>query len=112
MFPNEEVFRVVDVLVRTALNPIDHARLEIDEDGSWDVTGVIALVEEDILAITALGCEVLEVSVAGDAVLLAQLLPESRADGVSTLACLDGNNLARHGYQVFAQMKLDVEGKG
>jgi len=37
------------------------------------------LVEEDILAITALGCEILEVAILADAVFLAELLPELTA---------------------------------
>jgi hypothetical protein len=38
------------------------------------------LVEEDVFAVAAFGCEVLEVAVLVDAVFLAELLPELRAD--------------------------------
>ncbi len=57
-----------------------HARLQIDQDGPGDVSRVVALVVEDILAVAAFCREVFEVPVLADAVLLAQLLPELAAD--------------------------------
>jgi hypothetical protein len=53
---------------------------EVDQDGSWDVACVVALVVEDIFAVAAFCGKVLEVPVLTDAVLLAKLLPELTAD--------------------------------
>ena len=77
---NEEVFRVVDVLVRAGLDAVDDAWLEVDQDGPGDVSGVVALVEEDVLAVAALARKVLEVAILVDAVFLAKLLPELAAN--------------------------------
>lgn len=54
--------------------------LEVDQDGSRNVSRVVTLVVKDILAVTALGRKVLKVPVLTDAVLLAKLLPELAAD--------------------------------
>lgn len=75
-----EVLRVVDILMRSRLDPIEHARLEIQEDGAGNVACVVGLVEEDIFAVAAFGREGLEVAVAVDAMFEAQLLPELRTD--------------------------------
>lgn len=77
---NEEVFRVVDVLVRAGLDAVYDAWLEIDQDGSGDISGIVTLVEEDVLAVAALARKVLEVAILVDAVFLAKLLPELAAD--------------------------------
>jgi len=84
-----EVLRVVDVLVRARLDRLEHPRLQIQQNGARDVARIVGLVEEDILAVAALGRKVLEVAVAIDAVFLAQLLPELLADAVPALARLD-----------------------
>ena len=63
-----KVLWVVDVLVWARLNAIDHARFEVEEDGARDVSRVVGLVEEDILAVAALGRKVFEVAVAIDSV--------------------------------------------
>jgi hypothetical protein len=78
--PYEEVLRIVDVLVRARLYAIDDSRLEVDQYCSGDVSRVVALVEKDIFAVTAFGCEVLEVSILVDSMLLTQLLPELATD--------------------------------
>jgi hypothetical protein len=83
-----EVLGVVDVLVCARLDRVEHARLEIEQNGAWNVSRVVGLVEEDVLAVAALGRKVLEVAVAVDAVLLAQLLPELLPDAVAALARL------------------------
>ena len=75
-----KVLRIVNVLVGALLNAVYHPGLEIDEDSSWNIAGVIALVEEDVLAIAALGGKVLEVSILVDAMFLAKLLPELTAN--------------------------------
>jgi hypothetical protein len=59
---------------------VTHSWLEIDQDGSGDVSGVVALVVEDIFPVAALGCEVLEVAVLADSVLLTKLLPKLAAN--------------------------------
>lgn len=71
-----EVLRVVDVLVRAGLDAVDDSGLEVDQDGPRYVPRVIALVVEDILAVAAFCCEVLEVAIPADSVFLAELLPE------------------------------------
>jgi len=70
MFAYEEVFRVVDVLVRSTLDTVDNSRLKINQDGAGNVASVVALVEEDIFAITAFGGKVFKLPVATDAMLL------------------------------------------
>ena len=61
---------------------LTYSWLEVDQDGAWDVPGVVALVVKDIFAIAAFGCKVLEVAVLADSVFLAKLLPELTADFV------------------------------
>jgi hypothetical protein len=77
-----EVLRVVDVLVGARLDGVDDAVLEVEQDGARDVARVVRLVEEDVLAVAALGGEVLEVAILVDAVLEAELLPELAPDCV------------------------------
>jgi hypothetical protein len=50
---NEEVFWVVNVLVWASLNAIEDSWLKIDQDCSGDISRVVALVVEDIFAVTA-----------------------------------------------------------
>lgn len=49
---------------------------EINQDRARDIARIIGLVEEDVLAITALCGKVLEVAILTDTMLLAELLPE------------------------------------
>lgn len=83
-----EVLWIVDVLVGARLDRVEHSRLEIEKDGTWDVAGIVGLVEEDILAVAAFRRKVFEIAVLVDAVLLTQLLPELLADAVAALASL------------------------
>ena len=53
-----------------------HTRLQVYEYGSGDVSRIIRLIEEDILAVTALGRKVLQVPILANSVLLTELLPE------------------------------------
>lgn len=119
-----DIFRVVDVLVRSALDAIDYARLGVHENRAGNVSRVIRLVEEDIFAVAAFSRKVLEVAILVNAVLLAESLPELRADWkvgvsvkrraressrgfhishttVSTLASLERDYLSRHGVRCF-----------
>jgi hypothetical protein len=89
-----EVLGVVDVLVCARLDRVEHARLQVEQDGARDVARVVGLVEEDVLAVAALGREVLEVAVAVDAMLLAQLLPELLPDAVAALAGLQRDDFS------------------
>ena len=75
-----EVLRVVDLAMTARLDAVDDARLEVEQDGARDVARVVGLVEEDVFAVAAFGRVVGEVAVAVDAVFLAELLPELRAD--------------------------------
>jgi hypothetical protein len=54
--------------------------LEVEQDGARDVARVVGLVEEDVLAVAALGRKVLQVAILVDAVLEAELLPELAPD--------------------------------
>lgn len=82
------------MLVRKLVGSVAHTRLQIDEDGPRDVAGVVALVVEDILPVTALGCEVLQVTVLTDSMLLTQLLPELASNFVPSatarVICTEG----------------------
>lgn len=53
-----EVFGVVDVFVCASLDSINDPGFEIEEDGAWDVSCIVGLVEEDIFSITAFCREV------------------------------------------------------
>ena len=75
---------------------MQHARLQVEQDGARDVARVIRLVEEDVFAVAALGREVLEVAILVDAVLLAQLLPELLPHAVAALARLQRDDFAGH----------------
>ena len=88
VLPNVEVLWIVDVFVGTGLNAIDdllfaldhsipfqsvlgaYTGFQINQNSSWDVSGVVALVEEYVLPVTAFCRKVLEVSVLTDAVFL------------------------------------------
>ena len=49
---DEDVFLVEEVAIRSLVGElVDHAGLEVDEEGAWDVVLVVALVEEDVFAI-------------------------------------------------------------
>jgi hypothetical protein len=75
-----EVLRVVYILVGPGLDGVDDAVLEVEQDGARDVARVVGLIEEDVLAVAALGGKVLEVAILVDAVLEAELLPELAPD--------------------------------
>ena len=83
-----EVLGVVDVLVGPRVDAVYDAGLEVDQDGTRDIAGVVALVVEDILAVAALGRKVLQVPVLVDPMLLAELLPELTANCISVSALL------------------------
>lgn len=104
IFAHVEVLWVVDILVWSCLYSIDdletvsvsiaallrfipvtYSGFEIDQDGPRNVSSVVALVEEDVFAVAALGREVLQVSVLADAMLLAELLPELAANWVKSV---------------------------
>lgn len=59
--------------------------LEIYEDRSWDVVLVICLVEEDILAVSALflSCVFLQCTILCNSMFTTQMLPEMRSDLVT-----------------------------
>lgn len=64
-----EVFWVVDVLVWSRLDAIYYSWFKVEEDGSWDVSRVVGLVEKDILPVAAFSRKVFEVTVLVDAML-------------------------------------------
>jgi hypothetical protein len=66
-----EVLRIVDVFVGTCPDGIDNSWLEIEEDGAWDITGIVRLVEEDIFAVAAFAREILKIAVLINAMFLA-----------------------------------------
>lgn len=80
VLPYVKVLGIINILVRTRLDPVNNTGLEVDQDRSRDISGVVALVEKDIFAVTALGRKVLEVSILTDSVFLTQLLPKLAAD--------------------------------
>ena len=61
-----------------------YSGFEIDEDWPWHVMIVVGLVEEDVFSVFSLNvrCVVFQNSFGVDAVLLAELFPELRADCV------------------------------
>jgi len=56
-----------------------HPRFEVDEDRTRDVVLVVGLIEEDVLAIAALGRPLFEDTLFADPVLCTQALPKHRA---------------------------------
>jgi hypothetical protein len=91
---NVEVFGVVYVFIWTRLYALNYPWLEVDEDGPWDVSCVVALVVEDILAVAAFGRKLLKITVLVDTMLLAKLLPEFTANAIAALARLNCNYLS------------------
>lgn len=80
MFRNVEVLRVVQILIRSSLNPIDNSGLQIDQESPRDVVLIVSLVEKDIFAVVSLNGKIFQDSLRADAVLLAQVLPEFVSD--------------------------------
>ena len=75
-----EVFRVVDAAVSARTYSLYDPGLKVEQDCAGDVASVIRLVEEDVFAVTAFGCEGFELACRRDAMFTAELLPEFRAD--------------------------------
>lgn len=67
---NIEIFRVVDIFVWTGLDTIDYPWLKIEKDSAGNVSCVVGLVEEDILAITTFRRKVFEIAILIDPMLL------------------------------------------
>jgi hypothetical protein len=83
---DKDVLRIVEVAMRCGLDPVDDARFEVEHDGARDVVLVVGLVEEDVLAVAAVGRPFLECALGGDAMLGAELLPKGCADLVAALS--------------------------
>ena len=80
MWRHKEVLRVVQIGVEAILNRIDHTRLQIDHQCSWDVVLIVSLIEEHILPIVSLLSILLQHSLSADSMLHAQLFPELVTD--------------------------------
>lgn len=90
---NVDVLRVVQSLERPTHDRIQHPRFEVNHDRAWDVRLVVRRVEEDVLPV--LRCArvlgpFFKGTVAGDAVLGAELGPEFAADWVEGNASAGG----------------------
>ena len=66
-----DIFWIIYVLVGTRLYTVDDAGLEVYEDCSGYVSRIVALVVEDIFPVAAFSCEVFEVTILVDPMLLA-----------------------------------------
>lgn len=77
---NVEILRIIYVFEGASLYSVDDAGFQVDEDSPRDVPRVVTLVEEDVFPVTALGREILEVSVLANSVFLTKLLPELAAN--------------------------------
>ena len=75
-----EVLRVVYGAMTARLDAVDHAGLQVEQDGAWDVSRIVGLVKEDVFPVAAFGRVGCEIAGAIDTVLLAELLPELTAD--------------------------------
>lgn len=53
-----------------------YSRLQVDQYGSRNVSRIVGLVEENVFAVSALRCEVLQITILTNAMLLAKLLPK------------------------------------
>lgn len=51
---DENVFRVEQVSIALALDHVDHARLQVEQQSSRDVVVVVCLVEEDVFPVVPL----------------------------------------------------------
>lgn len=104
-----KVLGVVDVFVRPRLDAVDdlpttsmfsirvssskargetYSRFQVYQDRSRDVSCIVTLVVEHVLAVAALGRKLLEVAISSDSMLLAELLPELASNYVAMLAVL------------------------
>lgn len=77
---NVKVLGIVDVLERAGLYSVDDAGFQVNEDSARDVTCVVALVEEDVFPVTALGRKILKIAILANSVFLTKLLPELAAN--------------------------------
>ena len=69
MFCNIEVLRVVQISIKSILNPINDSWFKINKQRSRYVMFVISLIEEDIFSIIPLCCILFQYSIRVDAVL-------------------------------------------
>lgn len=83
---DEEVFGIVDVLIWAGLDAVQDSGLEVYQDSSRNVSRIVTLVVEDVLAVTAFCCKVLQVAILIDAVFLTQLLPKLAANYAITIS--------------------------
>lgn len=50
----EDIFVIVKIAIFAVLNAVDHSRLQVHQQGSWNVVLVVRLIEEHILPISSL----------------------------------------------------------
>lgn len=76
----ENILGIVNIFIRARENAIDYAGLEVEENSAGNISRIVRLIEENILAVANLCCERFEIAVAVDTVFQAELLPELRAN--------------------------------
>jgi hypothetical protein len=76
MLRNVEIFRVIKILIRSSLDPIDDSWLQINQKSSRDIMFIVGLVEKDVFAVVSLNSEIFQDSLGTDTMLLTQVLPE------------------------------------
>lgn len=69
-----------------AAGMLTYSRLQIDQDRSGNVSCVVGLVEEDVLAIAAFSRKVLEVAILANSMFLAKLLPKLASNYISLVS--------------------------
>ena len=75
-----EVLRVVEIGVKSVLDAMDHAGLQVDQKRPRDVVLIVCLVKEHILSIVPLRRILLQHTISADPMLRAQLLPKLVSD--------------------------------
>lgn len=83
-----DVLRVVELGVGGVEDGVDHPGLQVQQHGPRDVVLIIGLVEKDVLAVRALGGELLHDALGADTMLGAQLFPELEPNLIAALAQL------------------------
>jgi hypothetical protein len=76
MLRNVEIFRVIKILIRSSLDPIDDSWLQINQKCSRNIVFIVGLVEKDVFAVVSLNSEIFQDSLGTDTMLLTQVLPE------------------------------------
>jgi len=88
MLRQVDVLWVVELGIGGVEDGVDHPGLQVQQHRPGDVVLIVCLVEKDVLAVSALGGELLHDALGADTMLGAQLFPELEPNLIAALAQL------------------------